>query len=332
MAVKRRVAVVGLGSIGRRHTRLLLERRDVAVEVVEPKEETLAAAQTDLGPLLAHPSFEAMLETRPDVVWVATPTPVHADQTVRALDAGAHVFCEKPMSGMFDDALKMKAAADRAKTILNIGFYLHFSRSLARLKALIDEGALGKVLHAHARVGTYTTLVNSISRYQAQVPGSLFFDYSHQPDLFYWLLRRAPESVWVAGFQGGELEHSSSPNVADVLCEYAVNLMTTIHLNYVQLPERHEYEVVGDRGWAMVDFFSGTVRIGTRAESSVRTETLTQERDDVFRAAHAAFFEMVEGRRGPETSASDGLVSMAICEAAVESWRTRKRVFIREER
>jgi predicted dehydrogenase len=331
MAVKRRVAVMGLGSIGRRHTRLLCERRDVAVEVVEPNEETLAAVQHDLGPLRAHPGFDAMLETRPDVVWVATPTPLHADQTIRALDAGAHVFCEKPMSGVFDDALKMKAAADRAKTVLNIGFYLHFSHSLARLKNLIDEGALGSVLHAHARVGAYTTLKNSISRYQAHVPGSLFFDYSHQPDLFYWLLGRAPSSVWVAGFQGGELEYSSVPNVADIICEYAANLMTTIHLNYVQLPERHEYEVVGDRGWATVDFFSGTVRIGMRAESRVRTETFTQERDDVFRAEHSAFFEMVEGKRGAETSASDGLISTAICEAAVQSWRTRERVFIRKE-
>jgi hypothetical protein len=43
-------------------------------------------------------------------------------------------------------------------------------------------------------------------------------------------------------------------------------------------------------------------------------------------------FEMVEENGGPETWASDGLISMAICEAAVESWRTLDGVFIRKER
>jgi predicted dehydrogenase len=323
---KRRIVVAGLGSIGKRHARLLLEGGDVAVEVVEPNREALAAAQDSLGPLHAHESFDAALDTRPDVVWICTPTRLHADQTIAALGAGAHVFCEKPMSGTLADALRMQEAADRASTVLAIGFYLHFWHGIARIKELVDAGCLGEVLHAHARVGSYTTLVNSVSRYQAENPGSLFFDYSHQPDLFCWLLGRAPESVWVAGFEGGRMEFSSAPNLVDIVCRYAGNLISTVHLNYVQLPERHEYEVVGTRGWAHADFFASTIRIGARAGNRVVTETFTQERDDIFRAEHRAFFDAVEGRREPETSAYGGLVSTAICEAAVQSWRTRQEV------
>jgi predicted dehydrogenase len=329
MAMKRRVAVAGLGSIGRRHTRLLLERHDVSVELVETNAETLAAVQREFGPLISYTSFEAMIETRPDVVWIATPTPLHTGQAVRALEAGAHVFCEKPMSASFEDALRMKAAADGATTVLNIGFYLHFSSILTRLKALIEDGALGNVIHAHARVGSYATLGNSISRYQAEVPGSLFFDYSHQPDLFYWLLHATPASVWVVGFQGGELELTSAPNVVDIVCEYPCKLVTTIHLNYVQMPERHEYEVAGDQGWAVVDFLSGSLRTGSRADGKTTVEMFHQERDDIFRGEHRAFFEAVDGKCSPETSAAEGLVSTAICEAAIESWRSQQRVRVR---
>jgi predicted dehydrogenase len=181
-------------------------------------------------------------------------------------------------------------------------------------------------MHAHARVGSYTTLVNSASRYQATQQGSLFFDYSHQPDLFYWLLGRAPVSVWTIGIQAGDMELSSTPNVTDTICEYSDQLITHVHLNYVQLPERHCYEVVGDRGWAELDFFGGWLRIGSRAGASSRTETFVQERDDIFRAEHRAFFDMVEGKRAPETSAADGLVSTMICEAAVASWHNQERV------
>lgn len=324
--MKRRVAVAGLGSIGRRHVRLLLERPGVAVELVEPRPEALAAAQHDFGPLPAHENFSAMLDTHPDVVWLATPTPLHADQAIAALQSGAHVFCEKPMSGSMADARRMKQAAANSAALLNIGFYLHFWRGMTRMKQLIESGNLGTVLHAHARVGSYTTLVNSASRYQAHQPGSLFFDYSHQPDLFYWLLGAVPRSVWAAGFQGGELALSSAPNVVDLVCAYDRNLVTSIHLNYVQLPERHEYELVGDAGWAHLDFFSGCLRLGTREGGTLAVESCAQDRDDIFRAEHEAFFAMFDGKRGPETSAADGLVSTAICEAAVESWRTGERV------
>jgi len=323
--MKRRVVVAGLGSIGRRHVRLLLERDDVHVEVVEPQLETREAAKRDLG-VKAYSSFEAMIETRPDVIWIATPTALHADQTIAALEAGAHVFCEKPMSDCVEAGRRMKQAANRASTVLNIGYYLHFWHGMVRLKQMISGGHLGDVLHAHARVGSYTTLVNSISRYQSEQPGSLFFDYAHQPDLFYWLLNAVPASVWVAGFQGGALDLISAPNVADVICEYDSHLITTIHLNYLQMPERHEYEIVGDRGWATVDFFTGILRYGIRQDKQVREEIFVQDRDDIFRAEHRAFFDCVEGRRRPETSAEDGLISTAICEAALHSWRSRERV------
>src|SRR5207248_5155393 len=123
-------------------------------------------------------------------------------------------------------------------------------------------------------------------------------------------------------------ELSSPPNVIDMICEFDGDLQASIHLNYVQFPERHCYEVIGDRGWAELDFFGGWIRHGSRSTGEIRTETFHQERDDIFRAEHAAFFDAVDGKRPPETTAADGLVSTAICEAAVESWRTGARVHV----
>ena len=322
----RRVVLAGLGSIGRRHARLLRERAGIVLEVVEPDPTALAAAEQALGPLRSHPDFAAALATAPDVVWIATPTALHAAQAIAALEAGAHVFCEKPMSGSVESALRMRQAADRARTVFNVGFYLHFWYGMERMKQFLQAGAAGRVLHAHARVGSYATLVNSASRYQAVQPGSLFFDYAHQPDLFYWLLGRAPDTVWAAGFQGGGMELGSSPNVADMVCEYSGGLIATVHLNYVQLPERHAYEITGDRGWIEADFFGGWIRYGSRDRATAETESFVQQRDDIFRAEHDAFFAAVDGLRAPETSAADGLVSTAVCEAAVQSWQSGERV------
>lgn len=327
MALKR-IVVVGLGSIGQRHARLLRERSDVQLEVLEPNASVRAKVGAELGEVVAHAAYGPMLATRPDAVLLATPTPLHAEQSIAALRAGLHVLCEKPMTATLAEARQVEAAAKVSRSMYCVGFYLHFWSAMQRVKQLMRDGALGTILHVHARVGTYVTLVNSLSRYQATQPGSLFFDYAHQPDLIYWLLGEKPTSVYVPALSAGNLEFRSSPNVADVICQYDRPLLSTIHLNYVQMPQRHEYEIVGDEGWALLNFDQGTLQVGNRRTQTAETTVFEQQRDDLFRAEHDAFFNALRGERAPETSAADGLVSTAICEAAVTSWRTGERVYL----
>lgn len=325
---KPRVVVVGLGSIGRRHTRLLLERNDLKVEVVEINRQAFEIAEKELGKLKSHESFETALKAQPDFIWLCTPTQFHAAQTVSALESNIHVFCEKPMSDSLENALKMKAAADQSGRVLNIGYMLHFLPAMIRLRELIQSQTLGNILHIHARVGTYITLVNSLSRYQSHQVGSLFLDYSHQPDIFYWLTGQIPKTVTISGFQAGEIELSSNPNVAIIVCEYETPLVSTLHLNYVQMPQRHDYEIIGDKGWASLDFETGEIKIGLRAEQKTMTENHKYERDDLYRAQIAAFLDAVNGKRPAETSAAAGIVSTAVCEAAVTSFQTGKRISV----
>lgn len=214
MAVKRRVVLAGLGSIGQRHARLLRERSDVLLELFEPSADALRPLLEEAADLRVHSDFGQMLASSPDVVWIASPTRFHAAQAIASLRAGAHVFCEKPMSERPEDAAEVRRVAEASGRTLNTGFVLRFAPALIELRRLIREGQLGNLVHIHARVGTYVTLVNSKSRYQATNPGSLFFDYSHQPDLFYWLTGLVPLEVTVVGLSAGQLPHSSDPNVA----------------------------------------------------------------------------------------------------------------------
>jgi predicted dehydrogenase len=110
--------------------------------------------------------------------------------------------------------------------------------------------------------------------------------------------------------------------VATLTLLFRQALLATIHLNYVQLPERHEYEVVGDRGTAILDANEGTLRISCRGTGQVKTEILKVDRDETYRAEHDAYLLAIEGKRKAETPPEAGLVSVAVCEAAIESWKT----------
>lgn len=328
---KRRVAVLGLGSIGRRHARLLAQRPGVALELVDPSQEMLDLARSEVGQdLVSHLGFDDLMAAAPpDIVWIATPPPFHAPQAIRALEAGAHVFCEKPMSHTVGEAIAMREAALRSGRTFGVGFVLHFIPPIRRMKELLDSGQLGDLVHVQCKVGSYQTVGNSVSRYQAELEGSLFLDQAHQPDLLHWLTGRSPSSVYATGRQVPGLEHTSNPNLAVISCEYGdTPLLASITLNWVQAPDRHEYELVGTLGWVHLDLTTLTMTHGDRNSGTVETETFALEPDDIYRAEHEAFFDAVDGRRAPESTAEDGIASMRLLEAMIGSWRASAKVDI----
>jgi len=134
--------------------------------------------------------------------------------------------------------------------------------------------------------------------------------------------------VRTTGFQAEGLELTSAPNVAVIVCEYDEPMIATIHLNYVQAPDRHHYEIVGDEGWAVVDFNSRSVHVGSRRTQTQEAFAYPMERDDIFRLEQAAFFDTIRGLREPETPAADAVIATAVSAAALESWRTGETVRI----
>jgi predicted dehydrogenase len=327
MALKPRVVVVGIGSIGRRHARLLGRRSDIEVEWCEPNRELLADAVREIAaPNHIHDDFDTMLQTRPAIVVLATPHHLHAEQSIEALGSGAHVLCEKPMANSPEAARSMLKASNVSDRILNIGFHLHFHLGLRRLKELIELGTFGAIAHMHCRAGSYVTLANSRTRYQRSLEGALLLDYAHQSDLLYWLLRSVPLGVYAMGAHLESPELHSNPNVLSLNFDYARPVLGTVHLNYLQEPERHTYEIVGDEGWAVLDVAALSLTVGTRHNSRTWVESFAVSRDSIYEAEHQAFLDAVNGEAPAESPPDDAMVSVLMAAAAFSSWKSRKRV------
>jgi predicted dehydrogenase len=323
---RRRMLVVGMGSIGKRHARLLMARPDLEVHVCEPSASVLEGAKSELGNLVAHASLEAGLAARPELVLIATPHHLHAAQAIASFEAGAHVLCEKPICVDAGEAHRMIQAARAHKKVLSVGFHLHFQAGVLRMKEIIDSGMIGEVVHVHMRVGSFITLRNSLSRYQEKLKGALVLDYAHQPDLLLWLLQDLPAGVTMTALQAGNMPHTSNPNVMALTLDYKRPVLATVHLNYVQMPQRHEYEVVGDKGWVVLDLDAGLVRIGLRETEKETQERVATERDHAYRAEHEAFIQAVDGKRAPESPGDAAARSVELFNMAMRSWESGTRV------
>ena len=91
----------------------------------------------------AFEDFGAMLESGLDVVYIATPPPMHAPMTVQALEAGCHVHVEKPMANSIEDARQMVETAERVNRRLSVGFELRGAPLIRRIEEAIAQGEVG---------------------------------------------------------------------------------------------------------------------------------------------------------------------------------------------
>lgn len=135
-----RVLVAGLGNMGQSHA--LAYHRDPRFQIVGLVNRTMRDLPEELQgyPLFADFAL-ALAETRPDLVCVATYSDSHADYAVAAMEAGAHVFVEKPLATTVADAERVVATARRLRAKLVVGYILRHHPSWQRLIA--EARALG---------------------------------------------------------------------------------------------------------------------------------------------------------------------------------------------
>ena len=147
-----RLAIVGLGAVTRNiHLPAYAQVPD-AVEVVGGCDVDPAARAWAEGRIpRVFESAEAMVETtRPDIVAVCTPPALHLDQTRLLLDAGCHVFLEKPMVETLEDADALIEAADRASRRVVVNCQFPFMATYQAAKAQIGTPSFGELLFLHA--------------------------------------------------------------------------------------------------------------------------------------------------------------------------------------
>jgi predicted dehydrogenase len=123
-----------------------------------------------------HPSYEALVaDPEIEAVYVPLPNSLHAAWTIRTLEAGKHVLCEKPFAATVAEAETMAAAAERSGRVLMEAFHYRYHPLFARLRAVLDAGEIGTVRHLEAHLCFPLPLPNDI-RYRADLAGGALMD------------------------------------------------------------------------------------------------------------------------------------------------------------
>lgn len=139
------IAVLGCGGWGRNIVRTLSKLNAVSA-VVDPSEGGRAAAKELAPNAVVHESPEAVLsDPTIEAVMIATPAETHYAMARAAMEAGKHVFVEKPLTIDVGQARDLVRRSNEAGRVLMVGHLLEYHPAILKLKSMIDAGELGKI-------------------------------------------------------------------------------------------------------------------------------------------------------------------------------------------
>ncbi|MCX7968586.1 MAG: Gfo/Idh/MocA family oxidoreductase [Armatimonadetes bacterium] len=232
-------AVVGC-RMGAAHAKAMAQLPDYeVVAVCDIDEEKAQEVAYELGTAKPFTSYAEMLrEMEIDVVAIATPTAIHAEQTFMAIDAGVKgICCEKPMATNLADARKMVSLCQERGIALIVNHQRRMGKEMVAARNLIEQGAIGEVrlIRVHCA-------------------GDFLSDGTHAVDSALWLLGD-PEIDWVLGQV--ELPEKPRQRYGHLVENSAIALFQTVNGVRVEIfcgeaRERYrayqDYEIIGTKG------------------------------------------------------------------------------------
>jgi predicted dehydrogenase len=267
--------VIGFGSIGMRHVRLL---EGLGVE-------TAVVSRRDVGASKVYSTLNAAIsDWQPDYVVVASKTQEHLKDFQALAEAGfdGTVIMEKPL---FDHATDLPEHAFKQ---IFVAYNLRFHPVLQRFKKLLEDTVPYAV---HAYVGQYlpdwrpdADYRKSYSAQKAE-GGGVLRDLSHELDYLNWILK-GWNQLTAAGGHLSNLEIDSD-DIFSVLFESHRCPVVSVQLNYLDSTVRREVLALTDQGSIRADLVKGTVEF-TDETGKFKTETFECGRDDTYISLHRA--------------------------------------------
>ncbi len=336
-----RVAVVGLGWPGMRHLEAYLKHPAAEIVAVCDANPTLLASvrhqhQIELG----FDNLESLLALDGlDAVSICTPNFLHEPMVCAALAAGKHVLCEKPLAASLEQGERIAAAARASDRVCMVGFSRRYRDDSRAVKALVENGELGTIYHAHT--GWLRRRFNPSVRgwflSKAQSGGGPLIDLGvHMLDLALWLMG-SPKAVSVSGSVshhfGERLGRGAPVDVEDMASAYvrldngATVVLETSWYSFSGATDHVFCELLGTRGGAKIDLGTTSptppveVYVDRGSVPLVATPVIpTVDQTTVsFSNEIAEFIGAIQEERAPASTVEQGVEILRILDAIYRS-------------
>ncbi len=315
-----RAGVIGLGAMGRHHARVLRQIDGVdLVAAVDSRGDTYGAVPG----LQVGRTIDELLAARLDMAVVAVPTVLHEEVGVALAAAGVATMIEKPVAMTLQAAKRISEAFHSAGVLACVGHIERFNPAIAEMRRRIQRGDLGSIYQITTqRFSTFPARIGDV--------GVVMDLATHDINTTQWLADSPYAQVSAATAHRAGRSHEDLVTVVgrlenDSVVDHQVNWLSPMKVR--------QTTVVGERGAFVADTAQVTLSFWANGAVPTDWEVLQQFRGvtegDMTRFAlrayeplmseHEAFRDAVRGERSDVVSLSDGVETIRIAEAVLES-------------
>nr|WP_254367349.1 Gfo/Idh/MocA family oxidoreductase [Microbacterium sp. NC79] len=318
-----RAGLLGVGMMGRHHARVLREVDGIElVAIADPGGDPHSVAKG----LPVLPDVDALIEAGIDIAVVAVPTRFHEEAALKLAEAGVHTLVEKPIADSVEQGQRMVEAFESRGLVGAVGHVERFNPALQQMRRRIEAGDLGAIYQiATRRQGPFPSRIADVG-----VGKDLA---SHDIDLTAWVVQSDFTTVF------GQTAFKSGREYEDMIAitgRLANGVITSHLVNWLSPMKERLTVVTGEKGAFIADTSTGDLTFYANGTIDLEWESMAQFRGvsegDVTRFAfakreplrveHEAFRDAVLGKESDVVTMTQGLRTLRVVEAALESART----------
>lgn len=330
-----KILVVGLGSIGKRHVRIIKERypkiKIIALRHLQCEKNDIEK----LGLTDCVTKVSEALQFNPDAAIIATPATKHIGIAQTLANAGVHLLIEKPISATVSGVELLIDTCKSKGLVLMTAYNLRFLPSLQEFRNKIQQKKAGTILSVRAEVGDYLPNWRPESDYRKSVSaqkllgGGVLLELSHEIDYLSWIFG---DFKWIKAHISKQSNlvidvEDSAYIIFGIGSEKDSEIVVSLNMDFFRYDIIRQCTAIGEKGILCWDAIKGEV--AWFAKDSKDWEVIfsqTTQRDYTYEKEIHNFFTTIEKKEDVAITGEDGLKTIKVIEAIRQSHNSGSKI------
>ena len=312
-----KIGMVGAGYIAGIHAENLSKIPGVSIAGAFDSMPEKAKSMTERYGGNVYEELDSMLAEM-DVVYICTPPKFHREAAINAVEAGVHVFCEKPLTASLEDAQAVEDAVKLSDVKFAMGFNFRFSPAFRRFKELVESGKLGDIYSFWGIRNLWTPNPSPNWRTDPRfLCGMTIESLSHEFDFMRWVIGDVTSAMGRVTTSRSDLE--GYDNIVTAIMTLKSGGIANIQASWASHVRVHQYGVIGSLGSAIC----GRNRVRWKSEDSSAENIIECNRPEdkvsAYQRESEHFIECIRTDGETMTGVEDGAATVRISHAVLQS-------------
>ncbi len=322
-----KVAVIGYGSIGKRHVENLLSISNLKI-IICTKQKIKNPCKKKI---VIVNSIRDCLEEKPDIGIICNNSNLHLTTAIKLAKSGVDIFIEKPLSNSLKDTKELLKIVKKKKIISQMGCQLRFHKCIKKIKESILKKQIGKILSVKVECGSFLPDWHPYEDYsksyaaRKELGGGVVLTCIHEIDYLYWFFGKASEVFSMTGKYSDLKIHADDLSAG--IIKFKNNIIAELHLDYFQKPLFRSCKVIGTKGTIYWDSDSNIVKLyDNNKNKSIKILKWTNyDRNSMYKEELIHFLNCVKKRKSTINPVqTDGINVLQIGLAIIKSSKVKK--------